>query len=110
MVMKQHNRNKNRVRSHQSLFDITQSKNGEYPSLYDFFKLGDRVKRKYKDNDGKTKEYGGIILAIKQDNIEIYWDTKDGEYKPDDMDLTFTNCTINEIFKGDDHYSPIKKR
>ena len=110
MVTEQYNGNKDRVRKNNSLFDIVKYKNGRHLSLYDLFKLGDRVKRKYTDSEGKTKLYEGIILAIEQDNIEIYWDTKDGEYKPDDMDLTFTNCTIKEIFEGDDRYSPIKKR
>jgi len=80
-----------------------------YPSLYDAFKLGDRVKRRYKDANGKSKEYMGIILAIDNENIEIYWDTLDGKYRPNKMDVTFTNCSINDIFKGNKHYSPIKK-
>lgn len=80
-----------------------------YPSLYDAFKLGDRVKRRYKDENGKSKEYMGIILAIDKENIEVYWDTLNGKYRPDNMDVTFTNCSVNNIFKGNKHYSPIKK-
>ena len=81
-----------------------------YPSLFDVFNLGDRVKRKYKDENNKIKEYAGIVLAIDKDNIEVYWDTRDGKYRPNDMDLTFTNCSVNNVFKGDKHYSPIKKK
>ena len=80
-----------------------------YPSLYDAFKLGDRVKRRYKDENGKSKEYMGIILAIDKENIEIYWDTLNGEYRPDNMDVTFTNCSVKDIFNGNKHYSSIKK-
>jgi hypothetical protein len=79
------------------------------PSLYDAFKLGDRVKRRYKDENGKSKEYMGIILAIDKENIEVSWDTLNGKYRPDNMDVTFTNCSVNNIFKGNKHYSPIKK-
>ena len=84
-------------------------KNKRYSSLYDAFKLGDRVKRRYKEENGKSKEYMGIILAIDKENIEVYWDTLNGEYRPDNMDVTFTNCSANDIFKGNKHYSPIKK-
>lgn len=81
----------------------------EYPSLYDAFQLGDRVKRIYKDKYGKNKEYKGIVLAIDKKGIEIYWDTKDGKYRPQDMEIAFTNCPVIEIFKGTEEYSPIKK-
>ena len=80
-----------------------------YPSLYDAFDLGDRVKRIYKDKNGKYKEYKGLVLAIDDNGIEIYWDTRDGKYNPDDMDIAFTNCSINEIFKGNEKYTPIEK-
>lgn len=80
-----------------------------YPSLYDTFELGDRVKRTYKDKKGRDKEYKGIVLAIDDNGIEIYWDTKDGKYRPNDMDIAFTNCPINEIFKGNEKYTPIEK-
>jgi ribosomal protein L19 len=36
----------------------------DYPSLYDAFQLGDRVKRFYKDKNGNNNEYKGIVLAI----------------------------------------------
>jgi len=80
-----------------------------YPSLYDAFDLGDRVKRKYKNNKGKKVEYKGIVLAIEDSAIEIYWDTRNGKYRPNDMDIAFTNCSINEIFKGNEEYTPIEK-
>lgn len=84
-------------------------KEKNYPSLYDAFELGDRVKRVYIDDNGKSKEYRGIILAIYDDGIEIYWDTENGKYRPKDMDLAFTNCSVDEIFKGDKKYTPIKR-
>jgi hypothetical protein len=81
----------------------------KYPSLYDAFELGDRVKRIYKDKNGKNTEYKGIILAIEDNEIEIYWDTQDGKYRPDNMNLAFTTCKLCEIFEGSNDYSPIKK-
>jgi len=83
-------------------------KKEKYPSLYDAFELGDRVKRVYKDGR-RNKEYKGIVLAIDDKSIEIYWDTLNGKYRPSYMDLTFTNCSVNEIFKGSEKFSPIKK-
>ena len=84
-------------------------KTNEYPTLYDAFKLGDRVVREYKDKFGNNKEYKGIVLAINDKRIEVYWDTLDGKYRPNNMDVTFTNCDTSEIFKGNKEYSPIKK-
>ncbi len=84
-------------------------KTNEYPSLYDAFELGDRVIRKYKYKNGKNKEYKGIILAIDNNSIEIYWDTLDGKYRPTNMGVAFTNCQIDEIFKGNKEYTPITK-
>lgn len=81
----------------------------EYPSLLDAFELGDRVKRTYKDKNGRNKEYKGIVLAISEKSVEIYWDTRDGKYRPNDMKIAFTNCQINEIFDGNEVYSPIRK-
>lgn len=81
----------------------------KYPSLYNAFKLGDRVKRNFKDKKGKNKEYKGIILAIEDNSIEIYWDTLDGKYRPANMGVAFTNCQIDEIFKGSKEYTPIRK-
>jgi hypothetical protein len=80
-----------------------------YPSLYDAFKLGDRVKRIYKDRNGKKMVYKGIVLAIDNNYIEIYWDTRDGIYRPKDMEIAFTNCQKNEIFNGTQDYSPLVK-
>ena len=80
----------------------------DYPSLYDAFELGDRVRRTFKDKKDRC-EYKGIVLAIEDDSIEIYWDTMDGKYRPSDMNVAFTNCPLNEIFDGKNHYTPIKK-
>ena len=84
-------------------------KNNNYPSLYDAFDLGDRVKRFYKDKNGRNKEYKGIVLAIDKKSIEIYWDTLDGKYRPEDMNIAFSNCQIKEIFSGNEKYSSIEK-
>ena len=80
----------------------------DYPNLYDAFELGDRVKRIYKDKYVKY-EYKGIVLAIEDDSIEVYWDTRDGKYRPGDMVVTFTSCPLTEIFRGNNYYTPIKK-
>ena len=84
-------------------------KSKKYPCLYVTFDLGDRVKRFYKDKNGKQKEYKGIVLAIDDDSIEIYWDARDGKYRPNDMNMAFTNCRSDEIFSGCKGYSPIEK-
>jgi hypothetical protein len=84
-------------------------KKKKYPSLYDEFKLGQRVIRTYEDKYGNKSEYKGIILAIDKNGIEVYWDTLDGNYKPRDMFASFTYCNSEEIFYGDEKYSPIKK-
>jgi len=81
---------------------------GKYPSLYNAFELGDRVKRIYKSKNG-DKEYKGVILAIDENGVEIYWDTRDGKYRPKGMTVTFTSCPVNEIFSGNEKYSPIEK-
>lgn len=90
------------------------SKNGKdkdsYPSLFDAFCLGDRVRRTYKDKKGsKSQEYRGTILAIANESIEIYWDTLNGKFRPTGMNVTFTECPVYEIFNGNEHYSPIEK-
>jgi hypothetical protein len=81
----------------------------EYPPLYEAFNLGDRVKRIYKDKEGKSVEYKGIVLAIDNNGIEIYWDTENGKYRPNNMNIAFTNCSIDEIFRGNTKYSPITR-
>lgn len=91
------------------MFKYKEKKNNEYPSLYDAFELGDRVKRTFKDTKGSNRTYKGIVLAIKNDSIEVYWDTKDGSYRPMDMDVAFTQCQIDEIYKGNEKYGPIEK-
>jgi hypothetical protein len=86
-----------------------EKKGEEYPSLYDAFQLGDRVMRVYRDKYGKKTEYKGIVLRIERKGVEVYWDTKDGKYKPGEMNISFTHCEVEEIFKGDQEYTPIKK-
>ncbi|MGF3553818.1 MAG: hypothetical protein ACQXXF_00875 [Thermoplasmatota archaeon] len=81
----------------------------KFPSLYDVFELGDRVKRVYKDINGDRIEFKGIVLAIDKNGMEIYWDTINGKYRPDEMNIDFTNCPIEEIFVGTIEYSPIEK-
>jgi len=85
------------------------NKKDNYPSLYDFFDLGDRVKRVYKDKHGKNKEYKGIVLAIDEKSIEIYWDSVNGKYRPEEMEIAFSNCQVKEIFSGTEKYSSIEK-
>ena len=82
---------------------------GRYPSLFDAFNLGDRVKRTWKDSDGRIKEYKGTILAIDEEGIEVYWDTLNGKFRPEYMDVAFTTCPTQEIFNGTEKYTPIKK-
>jgi len=81
----------------------------DYPSLYDVFEIGDRVIRFLKNKNGKNHEYKGVICAIDDKYIEIYWDTLDGKYRPMGMGIAFTICQINEIFRGNEEYTPIEK-
>ncbi len=83
--------------------------NKDYPSLYDAFELGDRVKRTLKDKNGKNTTYKGIILSIEEKGIEIYWDTQDGKYRPTTMNIAFSHCELDEIFNGNKRYGPIEK-
>ena len=78
-------------------------------SLYDAFDLGDRVQRLYTNIYGKSKEYKGIVLAIDKKGLEIYWDTENGKYKPGEININFTHLGANEVFKGNNKYSPVKK-
>jgi len=81
----------------------------DFPSLYDCFELGQRVERSLKNKNGEIKVYKGIILAIDNEGMEIYWDTKDGRYLSEETDFGFCHCKIQEIYKGSSKYSPIKK-
>jgi hypothetical protein len=89
--------------------ESSKKKKKNYPSLYDIFELGDRVKRMYKDKSGRYREYKGIVLAIDNKSVEIYWDLIDGKYRSKERDIAFTNCHIEEIFSGTDRYSSIEK-
>ena len=75
-------------------------------NLYDIFKPGDRVYRKYIDENGSNSKYEGIIVSLTNDSMEIYWDTVNGKYKP----IGFTKCSIEEVFDGTSGYTPIKHR
>ena len=83
--------------------------NKKYPSLFDVFKLGDRVKITYSKNNGNLDDYSGLIMGIYNDNIDIFWDTLNGKYQPQKIKNMFTNCKLNDIFEGNKNYSPIKK-
>ena len=80
-----------------------------YPALYDIFKPGDRVSRRRVDKNGKTDIYNGIIMKMNDKHLEIFWDVMDGKYRPKDIEVNFTNCSLNDIFEGSDNYTPIKK-
>lgn len=80
-----------------------------YPSLFEVFQLGDRVKRTFSDNDGNSDEYSGIIMAIYNDSIDIFWDTLNGKYQPQKIKKILDNCNLNDIISGNESYSPIKK-
>lgn len=88
---------------------VRKIKSHDLPSLYDAFQLGDRVMRVYLDKFGKKTVYKGIVLKIEKNRMEVYWDNIDGRYQPDEIDISFTDCGIEEIFRGDGDYSPIKK-
>ena len=81
-----------------------------YPSLYDNFRPGQRVIRQYKKESGDIEEYEGIIMAMDPDYMEVYWDTIDGEYSPIDIADDFTLCNADEVFNGNQEYSPIKRK
>jgi hypothetical protein len=42
--------------------------------------------------------------------MEIYWDTIDGEYSPDQIVDDFTLCDADEVYNGTQEYSPIKRK
>jgi hypothetical protein len=80
-----------------------------YPSLFEVYQLGDRVKRTYTNKDGKVEKYSGIILSINTNSLEIYWDTINGRYEPDEIDNIFDNCKLHDVFYGNEKYSQLKK-
>ena len=81
-----------------------------YPSLYDLFEPGERVRRKIKGDQGQTIEYEGIIMAMGRDLMEVYWDTLNGEYSPELIEDDFTLCSVDEVINGNHECSPIKKK
>lgn len=84
--------------------------NEGYPSLYDIFKPGERVYRMYRDDQGNTVEYEGIILSITDEIMDVYWDTVNGKYNPQGIQKNFTCCAAGEIFDGNAGYTPIKRK
>jgi hypothetical protein len=82
----------------------------QYPSLYEEFKPGERVCRRLKKESGEVEEYEGIIMAMDPDYMEIYWDTIDGEYSPEQIIDDFTLCDADEVYNGNREYSPIKRK
>ena len=85
-------------------------KQKKYPSLYDKFKPGERVIRHYKKESGEIELYEGIIMAMDNEYMEIYWDTIDGEYNPYQIIDDFTLCDANEVYNGNLEYSPIRRK
>jgi hypothetical protein len=83
---------------------------GKYPSLYDLFQPGERVKRNIKGDEGRIDEYEGIIMAMDHNQMEVYWDTMNGDYSPDLIDEDFTLCSVDEVLNGNQECSPIKKK
>ena len=86
------------------------AKNDMYPSLFTQFKPGERVSRTVRNNDGKIKEYEGIIMALSDEKMEVYWDTLDGEYSPFRIKDDFTMCPVDEVLNGRGKCSPIKRK
>jgi hypothetical protein len=82
----------------------------EYPSLFNTFRPGQRVVRQYKKDSGEIEEYEGIIMAMDAYNMEIYWDTVDGDYDPFEIIDDFTLCDADEVYNGSQEYSPIKRK
>ena len=79
-------------------------------SLYDAFSLGDRVSRKYRDSNGNRCRVEGVILAINDDSVKVLWDTISGKSDLKDIDICFSLCSKEEIFEGNEFFSPIKRK
>lgn len=87
------------------------SKKKELPSLYDAFCLGDRVSRVYKDGMGNRAKYEGIVLGITEDEIKVCWDKQKGSRSISEMEsIDFTDCSKEEVFRGNNKFSPIRKK
>ena len=76
-----------------------------HSSLYSFFSIGDRVKKKHIDKFGNKYKCEGIVLSVNSDFLQIFWDKCNGKYKPYSMDITFSKCSKYEIFRGDEENS-----
>ncbi|RLF59642.1 MAG: hypothetical protein DRN27_01980 [Thermoplasmata archaeon] len=79
-------------------------------SLYKHFKPGDRVKRSFQGDAGKSKRYEGIIMSMDHDKLEIYWDKIDGMYCPDLIEKDFTMCSFDEVMNGNYEFTPLKHK
>lgn len=79
-------------------------------SLYNYFKPGERVSRSLRNDHGELEVHEGIIMALDEYRMEIYWDTLDGEYRPELIKKDFTMCPIDEVLSGNNQYSPIKRK
>jgi hypothetical protein len=108
-IEKQYLLDKDRIKEFSALYKYNKERYKKSLNLYDFFRLGDRVKRTHKDKFGKIIEVEGIILAIDKDNVEIYWDTINGKYIPNKSYITFTKCSKIDVFKGNKFNTPIEK-
>ncbi|MFH1014067.1 MAG: hypothetical protein V1769_06135 [Thermoplasmatota archaeon] len=82
----------------------------KYPSLFTYFKPGERVSRNLRNDEGELEVYEGIIMALDDDRMEIYWDTLDGKYRPEVIEKDFTMCHVDEVLHGTENYSPIKRK
>jgi hypothetical protein len=52
----------------------------------------------------------GIIMAMSNNQLEIYWDKIDGIYCSNLLDHDFTLCDFIDVIDGNHEYSPIKKK
>jgi hypothetical protein len=79
-------------------------------SLYRKFEPGDRVKRTIENENGRKQEIEGIVMAMDHNRLEVYWDTMDGIYCPNDIMEDFTMCDFEEVMYGTHIYSPVRQK
>jgi hypothetical protein len=48
-------------------------------------------------------------MKIYNESINVYWDTINGRYNPQEFGDVFKNLTLKDIFNGNKKYSSIKK-
>jgi len=83
---------------------------GKYHCLYEEFEPGERVVRYLRKETGEYQKYEGIIMGVDDESIDIYWDTIDNTYCPDAIKEDFTLLSHDEIYNGNDEYTPIKRK